>query len=40
MTATEAMLPARDARLHRIGPITNEMARNDAGESLGLPRSF
>lgn len=30
----------RDARLYRIGPITNEMARNLVGESLGLPRSF
>jgi acyl-CoA dehydrogenase len=30
----------RDARLYRIGPITNEMARNHIGESLGLPRSF
>lgn len=30
----------RDARLYRIGPISNEMARNYVGESLGLPRSF
>ena len=30
----------RDVRLFRIGPITNEMARNFIGESLGLPRSF
>ena len=30
----------RDARLLRIGPITNEMARNAIAESLGLPRSF
>ena len=30
----------RDARLFRIGPITNEMARNTIAESLGLPRSF
>ncbi|HEY1974816.1 MAG TPA: acyl-CoA dehydrogenase family protein [Pseudonocardia sp.] len=30
----------RDARLYRIGPISNEMARNYIGESLGLPRSF
>lgn len=30
----------RDARLFRIGPITNEMARNSVAESLGLPRSF
>jgi acyl-CoA dehydrogenase len=30
----------RDARLFRIGPITNEMARNTLAEGLGLPRSF
>jgi acyl-CoA dehydrogenase len=30
----------RDVRLLEIGPITNEMARNYVGESLGLPRSF
>ena len=30
----------RDARLYRIGPITNEMARNLIAESYGLPRSF
>ncbi len=30
----------RDARLWRIGPISNEMARNGIAESLGLPRSF
>jgi len=30
----------RDARLFKIGPITNEMARNVIAESLGLPRSF
>ncbi|HVW33216.1 MAG TPA: acyl-CoA dehydrogenase family protein [Acidimicrobiia bacterium] len=30
----------RDARLFRIGPVTNEMARNSIAESLGLPRSF
>jgi acyl-CoA dehydrogenase len=30
----------RDSRLFRIGPITNEMARNSIAESLGLPRSF
>jgi acyl-CoA dehydrogenase len=30
----------RDARLWRIGPITNEMARNAIAENLGLPRSF
>jgi acyl-CoA dehydrogenase len=30
----------RDARLFRIGPITNEMARNAIAETLGLPRSF
>ena len=30
----------RDARLFRIGPMTNEMARNLVAERLGLPRSF
>jgi alkylation response protein AidB-like acyl-CoA dehydrogenase len=30
----------RDVRLYQIGPITNQMARNFVGESLGLPRSF
>jgi alkylation response protein AidB-like acyl-CoA dehydrogenase len=30
----------RDSRLWRIGPITNEMARNVIAEGLGLPRSF
>jgi alkylation response protein AidB-like acyl-CoA dehydrogenase len=30
----------RDARLFRIGPVTNEMARNSIAELLGLPRSF
>lgn len=30
----------RDARLYRIGPISNEMGRNNIAESLGLPRSF
>ncbi len=30
----------RDSRLWRIGPITNEMARNVIAEQLGLPRSF
>jgi len=30
----------RDARIYRIAPITNEMAKNMIGESLGLPRSF
>ena len=30
----------RDARLFRIGPVTNEMARNSIAENLGLPRSF
>ena len=27
----------RDARLFRIGPVTNEMARNSIAEHLGLP---
>lgn len=30
----------RDARLYRIGPISNEMARNSIAEAHGLPRSF
>jgi alkylation response protein AidB-like acyl-CoA dehydrogenase len=30
----------RDARLFRIGPVTNEMARNSIAENMGLPRSF
>lgn len=30
----------RDSRLYRIGPITNEMARNVIAESFGLGRSF
>ena len=30
----------RDARLMRIGPVSNEMAQNMIAEGLGLPRSF
>jgi acyl-CoA dehydrogenase len=30
----------RDSRLFRIGPVTNEMARNSIAEMQGLPRSF
>ena len=30
----------RDARLFRIGPISDEMARNTVAEMVGLPRSF
>jgi acyl-CoA dehydrogenase len=30
----------RDARLYKIGPIANEMARNSIAEMVGLPRSF
>ena len=30
----------RDVRLFRIGPVTNEMARNGIAERLGLPRSY
>ncbi|TDV56233.1 acyl-CoA dehydrogenase family protein [Actinophytocola oryzae] len=30
----------RDARLFRIGPVTNEMARNGIAEALGMPRSY
>ena len=29
-----------DGRLLRIGPVSNEMARNMIAEGLGLPRSF
>ncbi|MFV0463503.1 MAG: acyl-CoA dehydrogenase family protein [Nostocoides sp.] len=37
---TDAQRYWRDSRLFRIGPITNEMARNSIAEALGLPRSF
>lgn len=37
---TDAQRYWRDSRLFRIGPITNEMARNWIAEALGLPRSF
>jgi acyl-CoA dehydrogenase len=37
---TDAQRYWRDSRLFRIGPITNEMARNTIAEQLGLPRSF
>ena len=30
----------RDSRLLRIGPVSNEMARNQIAESFGLPRSY
>ncbi len=30
----------RDVRLHRVGPISDEMILNFIGERLGLPRSF
>lgn len=30
----------RDARVYQAGPITNEMARNQIAQSLGLPRSY
>jgi acyl-CoA dehydrogenase len=30
----------RDARLFRIGPISDEMARNSIAEMVGMPRSF
>jgi acyl-CoA dehydrogenase len=30
----------RDSRLQRIGPISDEMARNIIAEQMGLPRSF
>lgn len=37
---TDAQRYWRDSRLFRIGPITNEMARNSIAEAMGLPRSF
>jgi acyl-CoA dehydrogenase len=37
---TDAQRYWRDARLFRIGPVTNEMARNGIAETFGLPRSF
>lgn len=37
---TDAQRYWRDSRLFRIGPITNEMARNVIAQSLGLPRSW
>lgn len=30
----------RDARLLRIGPVSNEMAQNMIAQGLGLPRSY
>jgi alkylation response protein AidB-like acyl-CoA dehydrogenase len=30
----------RDARLYRLSPVSNEMARNLLAERQGLPRSF
>jgi alkylation response protein AidB-like acyl-CoA dehydrogenase len=40
LAETDAQRYWRDARLFRIGPVTNEMARNSIAENLGLPRSF
>ena len=37
---TDAQRYWRDSRIYRIGPITNEMARNSIAEQLGLPRSW
>jgi acyl-CoA dehydrogenase len=37
---TDAQRYWRDSRLFRIGPITNEMAKNSIAEGMGLPRSF
>jgi alkylation response protein AidB-like acyl-CoA dehydrogenase len=39
-TETDMQRYWRDARLLRIGPVSNEMARNMIAEGLGLPRSF
>jgi acyl-CoA dehydrogenase len=30
----------RDCRLHRVGPVSDEMILNIIGERLGMPRSF
>ena len=30
----------RDCRLHRVGPVSDEMILNFIGERLGLPRSY
>jgi acyl-CoA dehydrogenase len=30
----------RDSRLHKVGPVSDEMILNFIGERLGLPRSF
>ena len=38
--AWKMLLPTLNSRLFRIGPVTNEMARNSIAEGLGLPRSF
>lgn len=37
---TSAQRYWRDARIYRIGPISNEMVRNVVAEAQGLPRSF
>ncbi len=39
-TQTDMQRYWRDARLLRIGPVSNEMARNMIAEGLGLPRSY
>ena len=39
-TETDMQRYWRDARLLRIGPVSNEMARNMIAQGLGLPRSF
>jgi len=39
-TETDMQRYWRDSRLWRIGPITNEMARNAIAENLGFPRAF
>ena len=39
-TETQMQRYWRDSRLFRIGPITDEMARNSIAEMSGLPRSF
>lgn len=39
-TETQMQRYWRDARLFRIGPISDEMTRNTIAEMIGLPRSF
>lgn len=38
--ATDMQRYWRDSRVMRIGPVSNEMARNFIAMELGLPRSY